>query len=280
MEWYYVADGERVGPVSEEKIEHLVAAGEVRPDTLIWCAGMENWQTYAEVTGEEPPGPAIEPQTELQPEAAGVGAGAPGGMAGPGQAYCAECGALFHQNQMIPAEGTWVCARCKPSFTEKMARRETAAGQVASAGYAGFWTRFVARFLDWLIVGFLTIALFIVLLMTVGVGHRFSPRDLDIDAELLTWLFAFAGNLLNAFVSMCYETYFIGRYAATPGKMALGLKVIRPDGSQITYLRALGRYFGTRLSHIILWIGFIIAAFDDEKRALHDYLCDTRVVYK
>jgi hypothetical protein len=27
-------------------------------------------------------------------------------------------------------------------------------------------------------------------------------------------------------------------------------------------------------------IGFIMAGFDDEKRALHDRMCDTRVVFK
>ena len=30
---------------------------------------------------------------------------------------------------------------------------------------------------------------------------------------------------------------------------------------------------------MILWIGFIIAGFDSEKRALHDHICGTRVVY-
>ena len=34
------------------------------------------------------------------------------------------------------------------------------------------------------------------------------------------------------------------------------------------------------VSGIILLIGYIIAGFDDEKRALHDRVCDTRVIYK
>ncbi len=59
-----------------------------------------------------------------------------------------------------------------------------------------------------------------------------------------------------------------------------GLKVIRSDGSPISYWRAFGRYLGTQLSSLTLMIGYIIAAFDDEKRALHDHICDTRVVRK
>jgi uncharacterized RDD family membrane protein YckC len=34
------------------------------------------------------------------------------------------------------------------------------------------------------------------------------------------------------------------------------------------------------VSGIILLIGYIMAGFDEEKRALHDRVCDTRVIYK
>jgi uncharacterized RDD family membrane protein YckC len=39
-----------------------------------------------------------------------------------------------------------------------------------------------------------------------------------------------------------------------------------------------GRYFAQGLSAMLLYIGYIMAGFDSEKRALHDYLCDTRVI--
>ena len=42
---------------------------------------------------------------------------------------------------------------------------------------------------------------------------------------------------------------------------------------------AVGRYFAKFLSSITLCIGFIIAAFESEKRSLHDHICGTRVVY-
>ena len=72
----------------------------------------------------------------------------------------------------------------------------------------------------------------------------------------------------------------MGRFGATPGKMACGLKVVMADGGKVTYLRALGRAFSEILSGIILYIGYIMAGFDDEKRALHDRICDTRVIKK
>jgi uncharacterized RDD family membrane protein YckC len=60
--------------------------------------------------------------------------------------------------------------------------------------------------------------------------------------------------------------------------MALSLKVVRADGSKVSYMRAFGRAAAEIVSGILLLIGYIIAGFDDEKRALHDRMCDTRVV--
>ena len=60
--------------------------------------------------------------------------------------------------------------------------------------------------------------------------------------------------------------------------MAVGIKVIRSDGAPITYGRAAGRFFAEYLSLLTIYIGYIMAGFDEEKRALHDHICDTRVV--
>jgi uncharacterized RDD family membrane protein YckC len=54
--------------------------------------------------------------------------------------------------------------------------------------------------------------------------------------------------------------------------------VVTPDGDRIGYIKAFVRYVGKVVSWIILGIGFIMAAFDGEKRALHDRMCETRVV--
>ena len=70
----------------------------------------------------------------------------------------------------------------------------------------------------------------------------------------------------------------MGKYGATPGKMACRLKVIRPDGGTISYMLSFGRAFAELISYMTLYIGYIMAAFDNEKRALHDHICDTRVV--
>jgi uncharacterized RDD family membrane protein YckC len=88
---------------------------------------------------------------------------------------------------------------------------------------------------------------------------------------VLVWFLQFV-------IGASYETYMIGKYGATLGKMAAKIRVVRADGSKLTYGRALGRYGGKIVSQLILGIGYLMAAFDQEKRALHDHMCDTRVI--
>ena len=71
-----------------------------------------------------------------------------------------------------------------------------------------------------------------------------------------------------------------GNQCGAFGKMAVGIKVTTPEGQPISYLRAFGRAWAEQLSGLICNIGYIIAAFDDQKRALHDHICNTRVSYK
>jgi uncharacterized RDD family membrane protein YckC len=83
---------------------------------------------------------------------------------------------------------------------------------------------------------------------------------------------------IGLLLACTYEGIFVSQMGATPGKMALGMKVVRPDGSRVDLGRAVGRYFAKLLSMLILGIGYIMVAFDSEKRGLHDMICDTRVV--
>jgi uncharacterized RDD family membrane protein YckC len=84
--------------------------------------------------------------------------------------------------------------------------------------------------------------------------------------------------IFSTVLGCSYETFFLVKFGATPGKMAMGLKVVRPDGSGIQIGRAVGRYFAKMLSGMILYIGYIMVGFDSQKRGLHDMICETRVI--
>jgi len=177
--------------------------------------------------------------------------------------YCSECGQPWPPDDLARFGDRLICANCKLAYAQKL--RE---GVVASTFiYAGFWIRFGAALLDGII---LFVAGVVVQLVFAPMIQR-GRVDLMMMALGIEYLIQMA-------IGATYEGLFVSRMGATPGKMALDLKVVRPDGGPVSLGRAVGRYFAKIVSGIILMIGYIMAGFDSEKRALHDMMCDTRVI--
>ena len=158
-----------------------------------------------------------------------------------------------------------------------------AAAVAAGRHYGGFWIRFLARVIDSVILivinGIVRIPLTLMFgLGTMGMRGLGEARGGLIFAPALMGVVGLSA-LIGIALGAAYEVYFLSAQGATPGKMALGLRVIRPDGGPISPMLALGRHFALWISGIILMIGYIMAAFDPEKRALHDRICETRVIY-
>ena len=65
---------------------------------------------------------------------------------------------------------------------------------------------------------------------------------------------------------------------ATIGKMVVGLRVVTEQGQRLSFANATGRYFAKFISTLILGIGFIMIAFTERKRGLHDMIASTLVV--
>jgi uncharacterized RDD family membrane protein YckC len=184
-------------------------------------------------------------------------------------ASCAECSLVFPVDSMIRYKNVYVCANCKPVFMQKLA--EGAHINTGEFRWAGFWVRFAAALIDGFFMIFITFG--IQLMMGLSLMQIIGLED----RTLLMWVSA---QLMSTATGALYEAGMIGRYGATLGKMACGIKVVMPDGGSVSYMRAVGRHFAKLLSFITLYIGFIMAAFDDQKRSLHDRICNTRVVYR
>jgi uncharacterized RDD family membrane protein YckC len=122
--------------------------------------------------------------------------------------------------------------------------------------YGGFWIRTAARAIDMIVLG-----------MAISV-LRFLVPALPLFRE---------GPFILALGGI-YEVYFVCTRGATIGKIAVNLKIVQADGSAIPRRLALGRYLAMGVSVLTGTIGFWMAAFDREKRALHDRICNTRVV--
>lgn len=185
---------------------------------------------------------------------------------------CSQCGRAFAQSDLVQIEGTWVCAECKPAF---LSRIMASGVSVASKWhYGGFWIRFVARLIDGIIVGIAQACIALVFFGTFGA--QFMPsvtRSASIGLML-------GFQLLSYALVIAYDVTFLRYRGATPGKMALGLEVVRSNGASLGWGVSVGRYFMYFVSGLTLMIGYIMAGFDDQKRALHDRVCDTRVIYK
>ncbi len=185
---------------------------------------------------------------------------------------CSQCGRALAQSALVQIAGNWVCADCKPAFLSRL--MAGGAAVTSKWHYAGFWIRVVARLIDGITVGIAQA--FIALLFFGTFGAQFLPsvmRSAPIGLRLSFQLLSYA-------IAIVYEVVFLRYQGATLGKMALGLKVIRSNGESLGWGISFGRYFMYIVSGIILLIGYMMAGFDNEKRALHDRVCDTRVIYK
>ena len=241
MEWYYADGQQRWGPVGESEFRTLLAEGRVTADTLVWRSGMPGWQPYGQAAGTF--------ADESYPEP---------------KLTCSHCRGSFPADEVILLDFTRVCGPCKPTAVQRI--RE-GVRWATTLEYAGFWIRAGAKLLDGLLLSSVGMALG----GAVGVISVVLGDTVGSVAFVLTYPLQIA-------IPVAYNTYLVGRYGATLGKMACGLRVVRSEGHSVTYMRALGRFFAEYLSGFTLYVGYIMAAFDVQKRALHDYICDTRVV--
>lgn len=75
-----------------------------------------------------------------------------------------------------------------------------------------------------------------------------------------------------------YQVSFLTLYRATPGKLLFGMRVVFADGRPMNVVWALSRFFSEMVTGLTYMIGYVIAAFNPERRALHDFICGSRVV--
>lgn len=135
---------------------------------------------------------------------------------------------------------------------------------------AGFLRRLAALFLDRIIL----MLPLIVLVFVFAFGSVLNP-DPSGTALLLQGVIGLGYFLI---APLYYALMESSAGQATLGKRALGIKVTDMEGRRLSFGHALGRWFAAALSYLTFYIGFIMAAFTDRKRALHDLVAGTQVV--
>ncbi len=164
--------------------------------------------------------------------------------------YCFACGMPLDSNSPDPPE---VGPQPTPFVHSSL---DTPLG-----AKAGFWERLAAYIID-------------IVLASVGVA-------------LLVALFANADDsITTVMVSLGYLGYFtvfVATKATTIGKSFLKLYVVRTDGSRVGFVRAFFRSVAHFLVLAVAWgtllgVFFLIYHYRKHGRAVHDAICDTKVV--
>jgi uncharacterized RDD family membrane protein YckC len=190
---------------------------------------------------------------------------------------------LPRMNQPPPPAGSWApppppppppvpaAASRQPYFTPAGGEPQQLSGYGARVG---------AFFLDLLVVFGLQFALgFIIGVVVAASGGKVSD-DRD--------LFQVLSIVLGLLVTLAYLTILESRKGAhngqTLGKQATGIRIMRDDGKQMTFGRALLRegvgkqLLGIITLYIYLVVDYLWPLWDRENQALHDKIASTHVV--
>lgn len=150
------------------------------------------------------------------------------------------------------------------------------AGQIVYKNYAGFWKRFGAFIIDWMLLSILSGICIGAYAVGLGGAMIFSEGSGALSYGVIMIIVAF---IMSFVVNWLYFTLMeSSSKQATLGKMALGIVVVDDQGNRISFARANGRYWSKIISGFCLYIGYMMAGFTDKKQALHDLIASTLVV--
>lgn len=235
------------GPVPRVFVEKQVEHGVWAASLQVAEVGSNAWRPYAETV------PASASATPAEPPAPDI----------------------FDER---PSQTASIVVQPLPPQRETVVR--AARGDVplppGGAIHAGFWRRCAALVVDGVLIGIAST----VVQAVVGVGMLGAIRaDDGIDT----------GTML-AMAGLPFVVLFVGQWLyfalfecsgaqATPGKMALGIKVVDENAQRIGFGRASARWFGKLVSGLVLNIGYVMAGLTGRKQALHDLMAGTFVVF-
>ena len=245
--WYYAHDSRQLGPASGRELLALERSGLLRSDSLVWKAGMPQWQPWA----------AVAPEVRAR---AGDVVADGGGAAQP-MAVCAYSGRPRPVSEMVAYGDRWVAIEHKELFLQSL-REGMPLARLAGVGefqYVGFWWRVLAMIVDVFVLmvpNLLAAAPYYYLLIRQMVEKRPTPtmdplnQFKTMDAPMVVaYVFMTVASLL---IPVAYDTWMQVRFGGTVGKLLIGARVAKPGGERLTYRQSLGRA-GAKLLNMLIW---------------------------
>jgi uncharacterized RDD family membrane protein YckC len=223
-------------------------------------------------------------------------------------AFCSSCGSQVDQDTRFchkcgqPVVGGAPLAQTPPAppatYAAQPAAPQVYAGQSAPVyarppqQYGGFWIRFVAYFVDGLIIGIPLGIILVVAITVFGLGSFATlsslpnnPDPEQVRTQLIPIIFAAIGSyaifILGAIVVswLYFAALESSERQATFGKAIFNMRVTDANGNRLSFGHASGRYFSKIITGMVpLFIGYIMAGFTEKKQALHDFIAGTVVI--
>jgi uncharacterized RDD family membrane protein YckC len=136
--------------------------------------------------------------------------------------------------------------------------------------YSGFWRRVAAYFVDSILLSVPTNIIRVVASAGDGGGAFIGPLSPGASVAV---------TLINVAIGVTYYAWLDGTRGQTVGKMALGIRVVDADTSEVIGAgRGVGRYFAKILSGLALGLGFLWMLWDDRKQCWQDKMVRSVVI--
>lgn len=319
MSWFYSYKGQQKGPVSACDLLVLESSGIITRGTLVWAEGMPDWRALD----------AVREQVRVEAGEENLSR----------FAVCAHSQEVHPRSEMIAYGDRFIAPQHKDAFVQSLHEGTTLSEEVhkGEMRFVGFWWRALASTIDSLVKGAVSMMLMIpvgVLAMPAIEHFSNSGDSVDSEAAAVGMIAGFLGAYFFMFfvatlAGLFYETWMVGKYGGTVGKIALRLRIVNADGSKPTYAKAFGRWaaevlskgicfsimYGVQIAFLLIFgiaaggfrfegsaesqplmgAGLVLVSFvasalacfpwwmagcTAEKKALHDVICGTRVVFK
>ena len=277
-QWYYAVEGQEHGPVGPAELKQLAASGQLSRQDLVWREGLTDWVEARQLKALWTPAPVRTPAA-VPAGGASIADDADRGEYGLADDQSPPPAAYADRpyTQSISAARGFV----PPAYTPPAATPQNAPLPYATPvqyqrrgykyqAYAGFWVRFGAIVLD----GLILVSAQFGLGFAIGIAMADGDGLITEEAELLL-------RVIGVVIVWLYFAIQESSSAqATIGKRACGIMVTDMNGDRISFARASGRHFAKIVSNLTLCIGYLMAAFTEQKQALHDKIANCLVVQK
>jgi uncharacterized RDD family membrane protein YckC len=184
---------------------------------------------------------------------------------------CERCGGEFCPDCFVVLRDRPFCAACKVEHVRDL--RSGIVPGMLDLGSVG--RRLLGMWLDGFVTGLASYALILPIMIPLALTSRGGRNS---DPGVMPMVLSLVMYPIFLGLPLVYEGFMLQRRGQTLGKMAMGLKVVTPEGHDIGRGQAWGRAALKVVLGSCMGIDYVPALFTHERTCFHDMIARTRVV--